>query len=254
MEVSGFTFIHNGVEGGYPFVEAILAVYPFVDNVFVVDCESTDETRQVLEKLKEKLGIVILNGFWGNEAGKTLRDAHAHHVLCSGDIVLHFEADEVYDHNLLCAIKAHIDGGLYDLSVYRLQLEQNFQRCRWYPELVHRVFPKHSKTWKEGHTTDRHGLATEIDTSHGYLWDITNCFRDNWLQRVKNQAELRGEKDPCRIMAGVHILHEPEITVKTIDYRLKERHWTWTNTPFSIPQILRPLVGEVKYNPWRKLD
>lgn len=256
MEVSGFTFVHNGVEGGYPFVEAILAVLPMVNDVFVVDCQSTDRTREVLDKLAKKFErINIIDGFWGNEAGKTLREAHAYHTRCKNDIILHFEADEVYDYSLLCAIKRHIDSGLYDLSVYRLQIEQNFQRCRWYPELVHRVFPKHGKTLKEGHTTNRHSLAVEIGVSHGYLWDITNCFRDNWIQRVNNQAKLRGEKTPHRIMAGLHVLNDPFLEGETVvNYKLKEKHWTWTNTPFNLPPILRPLIGEVKYNPWRNLD
>jgi hypothetical protein len=27
------------------------------------------------------------------------------------------------------------------------------------------------------------------------------------------------------------------------------RHWEWKTTPFDIPEILRPLVGMVKYEP-----
>lgn len=49
--------IHNDIEGGYPFVEAIEAVRGYVDNVYVVDMQSTDGTRGILE-LKLLVGKV----------------------------------------------------------------------------------------------------------------------------------------------------------------------------------------------------
>ncbi len=155
--ISGFTFVHNAIESGYPIVEAILAVYPYVDEIVIVDMQSTDGTRELLESFAnlyydresdfdpdfDHCPLRILNGFWGNEAGETLRQAHSKHVECSGDIILHFEADEVYDDRLVNKICRGIRyGDMEDIAVYRLQLEQNFQRCRWYPELVHRVFPR----------------------------------------------------------------------------------------------------------------
>jgi glycosyltransferase involved in cell wall biosynthesis len=175
--ISGFTFIHNALAGGYPIVEAIQSVSPFVDEVVVVDMQSTDNTRSVLEQLD----VNILNGYWGNQAGETLRQAHSKYRQCGGDVIIHFEADEVYDPFLLETIKHLIVQGVTDIAVHRLQLEQNFQRCRWYPEPVHRVFSRLSHTLKDGHTTDRHSQATILGPENGYLWDITNCFRDNWL-------------------------------------------------------------------------
>jgi hypothetical protein len=126
--ISGFTFVHNAIDSGYPIVEAIRAVQPYVDEVCVVDMQSTDNTRQVLEKLSVK----IIDDYWGNEAGETLRQALIKYIV---ELIK-------YDHT--------------DISVHRLQLEQNFQRCRWYPEPVHRVFSRLSHTRKEGHTTDNY--------------------------------------------------------------------------------------------------
>jgi len=45
MKVSGFTFGHNLVEGGYPLVEALLSVYPYVSEMVAVDIESTDNNE-----------------------------------------------------------------------------------------------------------------------------------------------------------------------------------------------------------------
>ncbi len=264
--ISGFTFVYNALEGGYPIVEAIKTVQLYVDEIVVVDMQSTDGTREVLEKLVDcnqeparsfvdhngddriYSPIVILNGFWGNEAGETLRQAHSKYIECSGDVIIHFEADEVFDHKLIQRVVGQIRAGSSDIAVYRLQIEQNFQRCRWYPEPVHRVFSRLSNTRKEGHTTNRHDLAFVMEPKSGYLWNVTNCFRDNWFNRANKQAELR-QSEPQYLMTGLHSLHKVELTKEEAKLKLGERHWTFTNTPFDIPAILRPLVGCVKYEP-----
>jgi len=240
VKVSGFSFIHNALAGGYPIIQAIESVRDYVDDIVIVDCQSDDGTRRLLERL----GVRIIEGQWGNDAGETLKVAHALNIECSGDIIVHFEADEVYDHHLIREIGIAIDMGDYDLAVWRLQLEQNFQRCRWYPELVHRVFPKGSVT-KNGHTTTRHNDAKVIDQIWGYLWDITNCFRDNYKQRYDQQAKLWGHSEAVYRRVPLHFLQEP--TDFDVESFLREPHWTWQTTPFAIPEILQPLVGKTKY-------
>lgn len=259
MTISGFTFVHNAIAGGYPIVEAIRAVQPYVNEMVVVDCQSTDGTRELLNRLvnipvydvyKNKvIPLQIIGGYWGNKAGETLRQAHAKYIECNGDVIIHFEADEVYDDSLIRAIVDHIKAGYTDLSVYRLQLEQNFQRCRWYPDRVHRVFPRMSNVRKEGHTTNQAEKSVLLTEENGYLWDVTNCFRDNWLNRVKQQAELRDDK-PQYIFTPLHTLHKSEYTEQEAQKIIYGgRVWTKKNTPFNVPEILRPLVGVTKYEP-----
>lgn len=244
MKISGFSFIHNALTVGYPIAEAIETVWPYVDEIVVVDMESTDGTRALLDRL----GVRVIKGRWGNQAGQTLAEAHALHRHCTGDVILHFEADEVYDESLLWEIREMIySEGITDLAVHRLQVEQNFQRVRWYPEPVHRVFSKGSVV-KKGHTTDRHNEATVIDPAYGYLWDVTNCFRDNWLQRIEQQAELwHGQRQ--FIMTPIHVLHQVEYSEAQARELLTAPHWEWKNTPLNIPAVLRPLVGMTKYEP-----
>lgn len=239
VKVSGFSYIHNALAGGYPLLEAVHSILDYVDEMVIVDCRSDDGTR----KLLERLGVRIIDGEWGDRAGETLAAAHALHTECSGDVIVHFEADEVYDRNLIREISIEIDMGNFDLSVWRLQLAQNFQRCQWYPELVHRVYPKGTVT-KIGHSTTRHDDGKPIDQRWGYLWDITNCFRDNWKQRFKQQAEL-GHSEAVYRRVPLHFLHDP--LNFNVEAFLREPHWEWTTTPFNIPKILKPLVGRTKY-------
>jgi glycosyltransferase involved in cell wall biosynthesis len=240
--ISGFTFIHNAISSGYPIVEAIKAVYPYVDEMVVVDMQSTDGTREVLQRL----GVRILDGQWGNQAGETLKAAHSKYIECSGDVIIHFEADEVYEDRLIRSILNLIEQGSENLSVYRLQIELNFQRCRWYPEAVHRVFRRDSEIVKDGHTTNFKDSVI-IPVEYGYLWDITNCFRDNWMNRVAKQAQMRQGK-PQYLMTPIHTLQQAIITEAEAQQNIYGAgFWLWKETPFAIPEILRPLVGVTKY-------
>ena len=103
-----------------------------------------------------------------------------------------------FDETLIDEIKFRIDSGHKQIGVYRLQLEQNFQRCRWYPTVVHRVFQKGTVV-KEGHSTDWHLNNQQpiltVDSMYGYLWDCTNIFRDSWKRRIQKQAELWNESE-----------------------------------------------------------
>jgi hypothetical protein len=262
MNVSGFTFIHNGVRGGYPFVEAIEAIQPFVTETVVVDMQSTDQTRSVLEQLHHSHSLRVIDGTWTpGAAGECLKFAHAKYVECAGDVVWHFEADEVYEPSLAEAINSELGwrdiNGLRDFNilVYRLQVSQNFQRCRWYPEAVHRVWNNTSGVVKKGHTTNINVPSKPISSEHGYLWDCTNCFRDDYMNRIQQQAELWGT-EPNYLMVPIHANHPVRLTHNQVIDELKDGRWTVKRSPFDLPMPLRMLLGVASYEEtlkWRRL-
>jgi len=259
MSISGFTFVHNALNAGIPIRESINAVLPYVDELVVVDAESNDGTREWLDAFRTSFcpeterTCRIIDAKWGTDGGETLKRLHAMNVECEGDVIIHFEADEVFDDKLIKRVKNLIDKGANSLLVWRLQVEQNFQRIRWYPELVHRVFKK-GTVIKEGHTTNRHDIAGEMSPK-GFIWDVTNCFRDQWYPRIQQQAELRKDTEtgglnlrrvPLHFNHNIDLL-DPNVKDKTLQDFLDEPHWLWTETPLNIPDILKPLVGKTKY-------
>lgn len=263
ISISGFTFIHNGVAGGYPFVEAIEAIANYANEIVVVDMESTDQTRQVLEQLHHKHDLSIIDGKWApGTAGACLAAAHSMYGKCVGDVVWHFEADEVYESSLATAILAEIRRrsvlglGNYSIDVLRLQVSQNFQRCRWYPEYVHRVWANVPGVVKQGQTTNIDmPLRHSISPRHGYLWDCTNCFRDDFMQRIEQQAELWGA-GPNYLMVPLHATHAVVLDHDKVIEELKDERWTWKRSPFDLPSSLSALVGITSYEEmlrWRRL-
>ncbi len=242
MKVSGFTFAHNFIESGMPTVQAITAVRPFVDEIVAVDIESTDGTREVLTKLCEK----VLTSPWSGR--DTTPNAYLKHVECKGDVIIFFEADEVYDESLLKKVQFYLARGFNNLAVWRIQLEQNFQRCRQYPIPVHRIFPRGGGTYRIHPTIWPENMKASIEiipSEFGYLWDCSNIFKENWLQRKATQAEIWGP--PRHLMAAEHFTQPNEISEEEELARLNEPHWLYKSTPFKIPKVLLPLLGKTKY-------
>lgn len=246
MKISGFSFVHNAIAGGYPIKEAIAAVRPYVDEVVVVDMQSDDGTVTILDRL----GARVINHSWVTKdlpGRSVLVSAFEQHVECAGEAIVMFEADEVYGDELIKrAVNLIRHGVIYDLAVYRLQLEQNFQRCRWYPTPVHRIFPKGGGSYLQHPTNCPEGI-TVIEPDYGYLWDCANCFRDNWFGRKRQQSELWGI--PRSLMVPEHFTHEVDLMSSEVEAaKFNEPQWTWHRTPFDIPDVLRPLVGKTRYH------
>jgi len=74
MKVCGFTFIRNAVKYDYPVVEAITSILPLCDKFIVVVGNSTDNTRNLIERINPEK-IQIIDSTWDDnlrEGGKVL--------------------------------------------------------------------------------------------------------------------------------------------------------------------------------------
>lgn len=255
QNASAFTFGHNLIESGYPIIEAIKAVAPSVSEIVFVDMQSTDDTFDTLMRLNPTLDVPlrIIPGKWKpGLAGECLRRAHDLHCECTFDTIWHFEADEVYDESLCVEIERALRKGITDLAVMRIQCVENFQRVRWYPEAVHRIFAK--GVTKQGHTTREHlegwddRYIETLPVENGYLWDVAVGLRDDVIPRMRKQAELWGHPPTYRFVP-LHFMHPIIELTDEEDVRvyLEQEHWVYQETPFVLPNSLLDLVGQTHY-------
>ncbi len=240
MKYSGFVFCHN-YSAGYPIRQAVQAIGKYCDDVVAVDCASTDGTREVLESL----GCRIIDGEWGTEAETTLGKAHALHTECRHETVIHFEADEVWGDDLIAHVAA---SGVRSAIVHRIQIDQNFQRLRWAAHPVHRVFQRGfaTKDPARGHTTKEHdSVIARFSPDEGLIWDCSYVFRDQYRDRMLQNAKLWGETPQSLRRTPEHFLEKP--FAEDLDAFLAEPQWTWKRSPFDLPESLKKLVGVPRY-------
>lgn len=112
MKLAGFTYVRNGFDYGVPFLESIQSILPICEAFIVAVGDSSDGTREAIEKLNSPK-IKIIDTIWDmnlREGGKVfaqqaniaLDDVHA-------DWCLHIQSDEVFHEKDLDKIVAAID-------------------------------------------------------------------------------------------------------------------------------------------------
>lgn len=98
MKVSGFSYVRNGFEIGYPFLEAVQSILPVCDDFIIAVGDSTDGTREAIEQLNSQK-IKIIDTIWDmnlREGGKIFaQQANVALDHTTGDWAFHIQADEV---------------------------------------------------------------------------------------------------------------------------------------------------------------
>lgn len=108
MTVSGFTYVRNGFDYSVPFLEAIHSVLPVCDEFIVVVGDSSDGTREAVEKIDDPR-VKIVDSVWDmslRKGGKVFAQQSnigLDHI--SGDWAFHIQADEVMHERSLPILK-----------------------------------------------------------------------------------------------------------------------------------------------------
>src|SRR5438552_13526440 len=95
VKISGFTFIRNGVDLGYPFIPSILSLLPLCDEVIVNVPRSTDNTLETVRAIDHPQ-IRVVESEW-NESQRSAGLALSHHTNltlreCAGDWCVYIQA------------------------------------------------------------------------------------------------------------------------------------------------------------------
>ena len=118
--ISGFTFIRNGVELGYPFIESIQSILPIVDEFVIAVGKSSDDTLERIQALNEPK-IRIIETIWNEKMGDRgfvyAQQKMIAQYSCLGDWAFYLEGDELLHENELSTIRATIEAHHHDLNV-----------------------------------------------------------------------------------------------------------------------------------------
>lgn len=111
MKLSGYTYVRNGIELDYPFVESIKSVLPICDEFIAVVGDSQDKTREAIENINSDK-IKIVDTVWDMnlrvEGGVFAQQSNIGVDNATGDWIFHIQADEVIHEDDVNRIKEHI--------------------------------------------------------------------------------------------------------------------------------------------------
>lgn len=260
INVTACTFIRNNFIGAFCLFESMASLLPYVKEMIVIDLESTDGTLGWLKEIEARNSRVkVLESKFTQVDAAAFADAANECVAAvDTDYVLFWQADEIWHQNLLLQMERSFDIGVYDLSFWRYQLRDNFQKMKWFPHPVHRVGPTNDfhfvgdgmnsdRVWSaricseyDGSWFTKWGQMPELDIpTHDMILDVSlvGGFRDNIPGRRALHAPMWHE--------GMHVENIPVEEWKR--QALHNPDWTKTETPFEIPHIMKRHVGRTKY-------
>jgi len=120
MKVSGFTFVRNAIDLGYPLVESITSVLPLCDEFVIAAGDSGDATTELLRSIGSPK-IRIIESVWDPALfvdGKIFaQQTNVALQACSGDWSLYIQADEVLHEQYLPRLDARMRRHLDDPRV-----------------------------------------------------------------------------------------------------------------------------------------
>ena len=110
--ISGFSFIRNGVQLGYPFTESIRSLLPLIDEFVIAVGKGCDDTLERVRAIGDPK-IRIVETVW-NERMAERGFVYAQQKMiaqyaCTGDWAFYLEGDEVLHEDDLARIRASVD-------------------------------------------------------------------------------------------------------------------------------------------------
>ncbi|GAB3474957.1 glycosyltransferase family protein [Polaromonas eurypsychrophila] len=112
ISISGFTFIRNGVELGFPFEASIRSLLPLVDEFVVAVGRGNDDTlARVLAISDPKIRVIetVWNERMADRGFVYAQQKMIAQYACTGDWAFYLEGDEVVHEDDLPAIRASVE-------------------------------------------------------------------------------------------------------------------------------------------------
>lgn len=198
MKISGFTFIRNGVELDYPFIESITSVLPAVDEMVIVVGDCSDGTIEKILALQDPK-IRIINTVWdeslrkGGEILAQQTNIALDHI--TGDWGFYIQGDEVihekYLENVRSALQKwndhpEVEGLLFHYHHFYGSYEHIGTSRKWYRHEIRIVRNDPSiRSYKDAQGFRKNGKKLQVKAVDAYIYHY-GWVRDPKAQLKKN--------------------------------------------------------------------
>lgn len=269
MSLDAFTIVRNGIKLGYPFVESVVAVLPFVERFYIEEGHSDDDTFFVLSQLAHKYPQVQLSrhrwkqmqtGFAIGEATNSLLERINVNATAAAWL-LYVQADELWHPNSLRYLTGVLErfssvSAPYDaIDVAFLHIAENYQKLQFAPgqESYRRAIrvirntpsiTSHRDAWTfEGCSRVFHADPTVCEVVHANSTGLVN-----WAAKAAAHAQ---DLYPDLGHYAATAAERRAALERAVATNQVEPHWLAQTSPFQdrLPVEVWPLFGQLQYEP-----
>ncbi|MBL7953099.1 MAG: glycosyltransferase family 2 protein [Flavobacteriales bacterium] len=169
----------------------LISLNMLVDEVIVVDAESTDDTQRIATDHGAR---VVIRKWTDYSDQKNFANAQA-----TRPYILSMDADEAISTALRTSLMARIEQGLS--GAYRVNRLTNYcgswvHHGGWYPDAKVRLFPKEAARWEGEHVHEELRLADGIPVHqlHGDLLHYSYPTLRSHEERIERYSDLHARK------------------------------------------------------------
>jgi hypothetical protein len=255
-----FSVIRNGIQNGYPFVEAYGSWLPYCDRLFILEGCSSDGTDFVLRELAAlDAKITVASRPWPQHSQGGSAIAEFSNLACDlaapgSDLLMYIQADEIYTPAQRASVRQW-QGGPAEFAGYVnfwngldrvLAKDIGWRNLKLFPASAE------ARSIGDGFSFAVPGgrVARRDDRILHYGW----CFPVNILQKHVSHAALYPDDPQYRLrgwLAGL-MLRQRRYDQRLLDALAPQYHPRPYTEP--TPACMRHLAGATVYDPYAGLD
>jgi glycosyltransferase involved in cell wall biosynthesis len=216
VSLSGCTFIRNGTQLGFPYIESICSILPIVDEFVVVVGRGEDDTLNRIQAIADPK-IRVIQSTWNERMGQRgfvyAQQKMISQYLCTGDWVFYLEGDEIVhegDHAAIVSSLArhHNDPDIEALVFDYLHFYGSPQWIavspRWYRRECRiirntiRSFAPDGQYWVVM-DRNRRGRAPRCALAQARIYHYGHVRRQSFMQAKMDQVSKYWDHEPPKV-------------------------------------------------------
>lgn len=254
--VAAFMVVKNGVRLGYPFIEAIRCVMPFVDHFWVSDGYSDDDTMQYLEQLAYYHPMVhTIRHRWPENQPSGFAIGSVTNLLMDDlrdlgyEWLWYVQADELWRPEYAFKALQLVYAGKHDgIQVNYLHLQKNFQELQFPPgkeSYTKAIRIMRNRPYIRSHRDawTFEGCRNVTECQGGRVVHANSTWWEHWAAKARNHADLLYTDLPFYAVSAEEREREMANAIEIPEI------WTRTDSPFAadLPEWIKPTLGWSKY-------